>query len=194
MRFDVVIIGGGLAGTTAATALQQAGLRCVLVSAGLSLNETSHAPFRAAGGTVLAGDTVTGGTLAGGRVLNVSTLKLGSEPLEADAFVLATGKYFSRGIVADMDRIYEPVFGLDVDYDSDRSTWFAPSFGAHQRFLDFGVCSGGGCALKDGERILNLFPAGEVLATVSGSCGDASEPIRRSAMEAVDNILKGRNV
>lgn len=194
MRFDVVIIGGGLAGTTAATALQKAGLRCVLISAGLSLNQVSHTGFRAAGGTVLAGDTATGGTVADGRVMSITTQKLGSEPLEADSFVLATGKYFSRGIIADMDRIYEPVFGLDVDYDQDRSAWFSPSFGSRQRFLDFGVCCSGGCALRHGERIANLYPAGEVLAGVSGSCGNAEELIRRSAMEAADNILKGRTV
>lgn len=192
MRFDVVIIGGGLAGTTAATALQQAGLRCVLVSGGLSLNEVSHAAFRTAGGIVLAGDNVTGGIIEDGRLLRVRTEKLGTEPLEADHFILATGKYFSRGIVADMDRIYEPLFGLDVDFDADRTTWFAPSFGARQRFLDFGVSCSGGCALKDGRKIANLHPAGEVLAGLSNSAGDAADLIRSSAMEAVDNVLKGR--
>ena len=194
MKFDVVIIGGGLAGTTAATALQQAGLRCVLVSAGLSLNEAPHTAFRTAGGTVLAGDSVTGGDIEDGRVLRVNTQKLGSEPLEADSFILSTGKYFSRGILADMDRVYEPVFGLDVDYDPDRSTWFSPFFAARQKFLDFGVSCSGACALKDGRRIVNLFPAGEVLAGVSGSRGDASEIIRRSALEAAEAVLKGRTV
>ena len=193
MKFDVVIIGGGLAGVTAATALQQAGLKCVLVAEGLSLDGASRRDFRLAGGTVLAGDRVTGGTFEQDRLVCVSTEKLGDEMLYADAFVLATGKYFSRGIVADMDKVYEPIFGLDVQYDPDTSTWFNPSFAARQRFLDFGVFTRSGCAIKNGNPIVNLFPAGEVLAGLSGAQGDASELIRQSALEAAKAIIDGRN-
>ena len=193
MKFDAVIIGGGPAGATAATALQQAGLQCALVSGGLSLSEVSLGAFRAAGGTLLAGTRVCSGTFDSGLLIEVFTDKLGGEPLQAAHFILATGKYFSRGIAADMDRIYEPVFGLDVDFDSDRGTWFSPAFGARQRFLEFGVARSGVCALKDGRRIANLYPVGEVLAGISNAQGDAIPAIRQSAMEAVEEILKGRN-
>lgn len=190
MKFDVVVIGGGLAGMTAATELQRAGLRCAVVATGLSLHEAPRHDFKAAGGTLLAGDTVVGGKIEDGRVKSVCTEKLGDVTLEAGWFILATGKYFSKGIVADMDRVYEPLFGLDVDFDEDRGKWFDPSFAAPQRFLEFGVKTKGGCALKDGSPITNLLPVGEVLAGISSAQGDATAAIRQSALDAVQIIRR----
>ena len=175
---------------TAATELQQAGLKCAVVAEGLSLHNASRRAFSAAGGTLLAGDRVTGGKLAGGRLLSVSTAKLGDMDLEADAFVLATGKYFSKGLVADMDRVHEPLFGLDVAFDDDRSKWFDPSFAAPQRFLEFGVKTMDGRAVKDGRAVENLFPAGEVLAGVSSAQGDATAVIKESAIAAANAIRR----
>ena len=190
MKFDVVVIGGGLAGMTAATELQRPGLRCAVVAAGLSLHEAPRSEFKAAGGTILAGDIVVGGEFEDGRLVCVRTDKLGDVTLEADWFILATGKYFSKGIIADMDKVYEPLFGLDVEYDEDRSKWFDPSFAAPQRFLEFGVKSEGGCALKDGSPIKNLLPAGEVLAGLTSAQGDATAAIKKSALDAVEIIRR----
>ena len=186
MKFDVVVIGGGLAGMTAATALQQGGLKCAVVAEGLSLSGASREAYTAAGGTLLAGDRVTGGTIENGRLVSIRTEKLGDVTLEARAFILATGKFFSRGIVADMQKVYEPIFGLDVQYDADRSTWFSPSFAAPQRFLEFGVIAEDGCAVRDGVRIENLFPAGEVLAGLSSAASDATAEIKKSALAAAE--------
>ncbi len=190
MKFDVIVIGGGLAGMTAAAALQGAGLRCAVIAEGLSLHLAPRNEFRKLGGTLLAGDSVNGGVIEDGRLLSVTTEKLGDVTLEADNFVLATGKYFSRGLVADMDKVYEPLFGLDVEYDADRSKWFDKSFAAHQRFLDFGLRTQDGCALKDGSPIVNLFPAGEVLAGISSAQEDATEAIKQSALQAVQAIRR----
>ena len=177
---------------TAATELQRSGLRCAVVAEGLSLNNVSRKEFKAAGGTLLQGDKVTGGVIKDGRLLCVNTQKLGDVVLEADSFILATGKYFSRGLVADMDKVYEPLFGLDVDYDPDRSTWFDRSFAAPQKFLEFGVKTQDGAALKDGEPIVNLYPVGEVLKGISSAGSDASRAILDSA-EAAVQAIKGRN-
>ena len=190
MKFDVVIIGGGLAGMTAAAELQKAGLKCAVVAAGLSLHNVSRREFTAAGGTLLAGDAVVSGRFDGNRLAAVRTGKLGSVELEADNFILASGKYFSQGLVADMDRVYEPLFGLDVEYDEDRSTWFDPSFAAPQKFLEFGVKTEDGCALKEGSKIVNLYPAGELLAGVSTAQGDATEAIKKTALAAVEAIRR----
>ena len=190
MKFDVIIIGGGLAGMTAATALQESGLKCAVVAEGLSLHNASRREFAAAGGTLLAGDRVVSGRFDGDRLAAVRTEKLGDVELEADCFVLATGKYFSRGLVADMDKVYEPLFGLDVEYEEDRAKWFDPSFAAPQKFLEFGVLAKDGCAVKDGVRIINLYPAGEVLAGLSSAQGDATEAIVKSATDAVNAIRR----
>ncbi len=192
MKFDVIIIGGGLAGVTAATALQKSGLRCAMIAEGLSLSEAPRDEFRQEGGSILAGDRVCSGRFDGNRLVSIRTEKLGDLDLSADSFVLASGKYFSCGIVADMDRLYEPVFGLDVKYDSDRSHWFNPSFGASQPFLDFGIECIDGCAVKDGVKIENLFPAGEVLAGISGARPGGSEQIIQSALAAADAVRRTR--
>ncbi len=175
---------------TAATELQKSGLKCAVVAEGLSLHNTSRKEFAEAGGTLLAGDRVVSGKLSSGKLLSVRTEKLGDVELEAADFVLASGKYFSRGIVADMDKVYEPLFGLDVEYDADRSAWFDASFAAPQKFLEFGVKICNCHALKDGEEIINLFPAGEVLAGISCAQGDATDRIRSSAMDAVSAIRR----
>ena len=165
MKFDVVIIGGGLAGMRAATVLQTEGLRCAVVAEGLSLHDAPRSEFKAAGGTILAGDKVVGGVFEGDRLKSVRTEKLGDVTLEADWFILATGKYFSKGIVADMDRIYEPLFGLDVFHDPDRTRWYDLDFFAPQAYGRFGVETDRHFrALKDGKVIDNLYVAGSVLA------------------------------
>ncbi|MBQ9463264.1 MAG: FAD-binding protein [Bacteroidales bacterium] len=190
MKFDVIIIGGGLAGMTAATALQEAGLKCAVIAEGLSLHNASRREFSTAGGTLLTGDRVTEGQFEDNRLLSVRTEKLEDVLLEADSFILATGKFFSKGIVADMDKVYEPLFGLDVEYEEDRSKWFDPSFTAPQKFLEFGVRTKDGCALKDGKPIVNLFPAGEILSGISSAQSDATEQIKKSAQDAVTAIRR----
>ena len=84
MKFDVAIIGGGLAGVSAATTLQQAGLRCILIAEGLALDGTSGRDFRRCGGTVLQGDRVTGGSFSGNRLEYIFTEKLGDEFIYAE--------------------------------------------------------------------------------------------------------------
>ena len=190
MKFDVIIIGGGFSGMIAATVLQQAGLRCAVVAEGLSLSDAPRDDFRLAGGTLLAGDTVTGGEFEGELLKGIHTKKLEGVLLEASQFVLATGKYFSRGLIADMDGIREPIFGLDVEYDSDRTKWVDPDFAARQRFLDFGLRTEGGLAVRGGTVIRNLRPVGEILAGVNITLPGAQETIRKSALDAAGEIIK----
>lgn len=164
MRFDVVIIGGGLAGMTAGVELLKSGKSCVVVSEGLSLNETPSSEFVRLGGTFLLGDSVVGGCFEGSTLLYVQTANLGSTKLEADNFILATGKFFSKGLVSDRDSIREPVFGCDVFYDRDRSNWTVSDFFAPQPFEEFGVVTDDlGRVSVQGRTIDNLYAAGEVL-------------------------------
>jgi len=166
MRFDVIVIGGGFAGMAKATELQKGGLRCAVISKGRSLYGFEPKEFEAAGGVLMMDEALKARFSEDGSVAAVITAKLGPDTaLEADKFYLATGKYFAGGLVADMDRLYEPVFGVDVKYEKDRGKWFDPSFAAPQPFMDFGVeVSAAGCALKDGKEITNLFPIGEIIA------------------------------
>lgn len=189
MRYDVVIIGGGLAGTTAAEALQEKGLRCAIVAEGHSLRDVHPEKILAKGGSLFAGDRVEYGKIENGKVLAIYTQKLEDEPLEADYYILATGKYFSRGIMTDMGKVYEPVFGLDVEALESRTDWFNVDFSADQPFMSFGVRdNGNGKVSLKGETLSNVFAAGEVLAGMSAIDPDIEEKIVKSALAAVSNI------
>lgn len=164
MRFDAVIIGGGYSGTQKAVELLQQGKKVAVICKGHSLYGFSPAQFQLLGGTLLM-DTVVEGRTDSGKAIAVYTEKLHEVALEASEFYLATGKFFAGGLVADMDKVYEPVFGLDVEYDSDQSKWFSPKFFDPQPFMSFGVkTTPEGCAIKVGNPIVNLFPIGEIKA------------------------------
>lgn len=189
MRYDVIIIGAGSAGMQVASALQAAGRKTAVIGLGRSINEVEVRPYERLGGTLLIGDSVTEGIFEAGRLQAIKTANLGDYPLEADAFVIATGKFLGRGLVADMDGIYEPLFGLDVDYDPDRSHWFDESFGATQRFLGFGVRTDAQSRPAiGGHTVANLYACGELLAGVSAVCG--KEAIGQSAGRVIEQ-LKG---
>ena len=182
MRYDVVIIGGGLAGITAGLQLQKSGKRTVVISAGLSLHETPRSEYVAAGGTILAGDTVEGGSFTEGRLDYVRTHNLGSTPMYADSFILCTGKFFSKGLVSTMDRVFEPVFGCDVQYDHDRTAWALPDFSSEQPFMSFGVTTDEkGRVSIGGSTVENLYAAGEILA--------GKVDITESALKVCRNLI-----
>ena len=177
MRFDVVIMGGGQAGTAAGVRLLHSGLSCLIVSEGLSLSETSKRQFIALGGRFLPGDSVLGGEWSqDGRLLGVTTRNLEETLLRADNFILATGRFFSKGLVSTMDSIYEPVFGCDVRFEQGRSLWCSTDFFAPQPFESFGVIvdDGGRVSIK-GHQVPNLFACGEILE----GCQDMDQSIDR---------------
>ena len=63
-----------------------------------------------------------------------------------------------------MEKVYEPVFGCDVEFESDRSKWCVDDFFAAQPFESFGVkTSEEGNALKEGKIIENLLVTGDIL-------------------------------
>lgn len=182
MRYDVVIIGGGLAGMTAGVRLQKAGLKCCAVSEGLSLHDTPKAAFLASGGVLLQGDSVVGGEWDGLRLKSVRTRNLESTPLEAKWFILCTGAFFSRGLAATMDSVRETVFGADVEFDPCRDNWYDSDFYAPQPFESFGVkTSAEGLVLFGGKAAENLYAAGEVLA--------GNVDIEQSAIEVCRRII-----
>lgn len=182
MDFDVVIIGGGLAGMTAAAALQKAGRKCAVVSAGVSLHPGPRAEFLASGGAFFGGDAVSGGVWKGNVLEYVFTGGKSGARFYADDFVLATGKFFSRGLVSTMDGVYEPVFGCDVDYVRDRDLWVCGDFFAPQPFESFGVVVDAGYhVMIGGKPAANLYAAGEILRgrpDITGSALKVCEEIQ----------------
>lgn len=163
MKYDVVILGGGRAGLSAAAKLSAAGRKVLVIGGGRSLYTVGSQ--RSDSFTLLRGVFALRGEFSGNRLLRVFADKLTGTPLEADFFILATGKFFSRGLISTMNVIFEPVFGCDVCYERDRSRWTDPDFFAPQPFERFGlVCDEAGRVSIDGQTVSNLFAAGEILA------------------------------
>ncbi|MDE6164555.1 MAG: anaerobic glycerol-3-phosphate dehydrogenase subunit B, partial [Muribaculaceae bacterium] len=148
--------------------------------------------FQRLGGTYLLGDNVTGGDISDGQLRYVTTANLGSDRLEADNFILASGSFLSHGIKSVPDRIYEPVFDLDVTSESSRSRWFGDDFYETQPYMDFGVVSDKDFRLShSGHTISNLYGVGAVLEgcdAITLGCGGGVALL--TAIHVADTILK----
>ena len=151
--------------------------------------------FEVLGGTFLMGDEVTSAALHEGVVSSITTRNLDTARLFADHFILASGGYFSKGLAATPTQVFEPLFGLDIDYPAERKDWYDADFFAEQPFMDFGVKTDASLhAVKDGEPMKNLFCIGSVLGgTRKEDYGTAAGLAIRTAFAVVDTI-KGGNV
>lgn len=150
--------------------------------------------FEAAGGIFLMGDEVRSAEGSGDRIIAVRTANLGDHRLYADAFILATGGYFSKGLVAKPDRVVEPLFGLDVDCPENRSDWYDSDFFRPQPYMDFGVRTDEAFrGLRDGNPLSNLFAIGSILGgadALSLGCGGGVAIL--SALSVAETILGRR--
>ena len=133
--------------------------------AGMRMQAQLRHYFRMLGGTYLMGDTAVSGTFDRDRLTAVTTAKLGDMPLKADHFVLATGSFVSRGLMADYERVYEPVLGVDVDADADRECWTRFGVLNAQAYTQYGVATDNSLrCLIEGKPITNLRAIGSVLS------------------------------
>ena len=164
MKSDVIIIGGGEGDALLGMQVLSKGQSCVLICPGRISEDTSREEFRSKGGVLLLSDSVSRVNWSSDtKIESLNTANLGSTSLSADKYVLCSGRFFSRGLISDMNGVYEPVFGLDVKYDSDRSRWCVEDFFATQPFESFGVLSKEGRALKNGRAVENLYVCGDIL-------------------------------
>ena len=125
-----------------------------------------RAAFQNLGGVYLLGDNVTGGVVENGRLCSIMTTNHGDMELRAENFILASGSFFSHGLIASQDSIYEPVFGLDIVADASREEWYNKDLYAHQPYMGYGVVTDSRLrCMKGGEVIENLYAAGSVLAS-----------------------------
>ena len=143
------------------------------------------------GGTYLAGDEAVRASVEDGRVRSIATRNLDRHALEASHFILASGGFFSKGLRSNPFRVYEPVFGLDVDYADDRNAWYDPAFAGDQPYLRFGLKTDAALhPLLGGAPVINLYAVGSVLGGTRPEFGSGAGLAVRSAFAAVDAILK----
>lgn len=148
--------------------------------------------FEAAGGTFLTGDKVVAGEISGDTVKCVCTEKLEGTKLEADNFVVASGSFMGRGLVSDYEKVFEPIFGLDVDYIADRAQWTVDDALEAQPYMEFGVKTNANLQVsKDGTTLANTYAVGAILSgnnRVKLANGEGVDML--TALAVAKNILK----
>ena len=177
MKFDAIIIGGGHSGLEKGIELLKSGRTCLAFASGEGGHrfrdaEYSHAShrreFQSLGGVFVMGDTVTGGEFdSTGRLDCIYAANQGGTRFSADCYYLATGSFFSRGVVALRDSVVEPVFGLDVDYTGTSEDWLNPDFSADQPFMHFGVRTDAeGHPFRNGCKVPDMIAIGSVVSSL----------------------------
>ncbi len=148
--------------------------------------------FSSLGGVYLLGNKVVGGTIENGHLLDVETSLLPNERLQADNFVLATGSFQSEGLKSNYERVFEPIFDLDVDADAERTKWTETDVFASQPYMEYGVRTNEQLQVqKKGETIENLYAVGSVLSGHNAiKQADGTGVSLITALAAAKNILK----
>lgn len=160
---------------------------------GIRTQQQLHDHFVTLGGVYMLGDHVLNAELEGYKVKKVFSRNHGDIPFTAKNYVLATGSYFSQGLLSTNNSVFEPVFNLDVAFTSDRQEWYQQDMFDKQPYQSFGVrtteCFKG---LKNGKEFENLYVAGAILEGFNplkeGSGGGVSI---LSALYVAETILNG---
>lgn len=159
---------------------------------GIRLHEILLRQFRRQGGIIMPGDKVTSVNCVGSCIESVTTRNHGDISLKASQFVLATGSFFNNGLVAEFDRVYEPLMHLDLCHIPPRAQWTNKEFFASQPYMTFGVQTDQRLrAQKGGQPIENLYVAGAVLGgfdPLTEGCGAGVSLI--SGLHAAGEIIR----
>ncbi len=199
---DVVILPAvfGLKDGSVIEALRKAiGIKTMFVASmppsvpGIRTQMTLKAEFEKEGGRFFLGDSVLEAAFNGeGEVESVKTSNFGDIKMYADNFVLATGSFFSKGLVATPDKVYEPVFGIDLITEEKRDDWFDRNFWNRQNYISFGAEIDSSLNVSiEGRKIGNLYAIGSLIGGCNAlyeGCGGGVAII--SAMAAADNIIE----
>ena len=139
---------------------------------GIRLQMMLKKHFQKVGGTYMLGDSVTGGGFDNGRLRYITTQNHADVKFEADNFIIATGSFFSKGLVSDINGVREPVFGLDIKSAEERADWYKRNLFESQPYMNFGVVTDSGFhTTLNGLPVENMYAAGSVL----GGCNSMKE-------------------
>lgn len=160
--------------------------------AGVRVQRALTEEFRRLGGEFIGGDRVTSCRIENSRVMAVCTANHEDEEFVADNYIIATGSFFSRGLVATLQGVNEPIAGLDVVAPTSREEWYGRDLLGAQPFERFGVATDQSLRpLLGGKPIENLYAAGALLAgadAVKEGCGGGIAVM--SALRVVEEIEK----
>ncbi len=199
---DVVILPAvfGLKDSSVIESLREAiGVKTMFIATmppsvpGIRTQMTLKAEFEKEGGRFFLGDSVVEAAFnEDGTVESVKTSNFGDIKMHADNFVLATGSFFSKGLIATPEMVYEPVFGIDLITEEQRGEWFDRNFWNRQNYISFGAKVDKSMNVTiEGRQVGNLYAIGSLIGgcnTLYEGCGGGVAII--SAMAAADSILE----
>lgn len=148
--------------------------------------------FMRLGGTFLPGDTVVSGHVHNHRLESVKTVNFEDMPLYADNFVIATGSFFGHGLIATIDRIYEPILDLDTDAPRRRDDWYKKDLYDSQPYMKYGVLTDADFhPLFREEPLENLYATGALLSGFNAlKEGSGAGITLATALHAAEAITK----
>ena len=142
---------------------------------GIQVQQQLRARFQEAGGVFMLGDIVLRAEKEGDRISRVYTNNHGDIPFTGKNVILATGSYFSQGLIADPERVYEPIFNLDITYSRNREQWYSRDAFEAQPYQTFGIKTDKDFrGLQNGKPIENLYVSGAILEcfnAIKEGCG-----------------------
>ena len=158
---------------------------------GMRLHEALRRRFQSLGGLLMPGDAVTGARLEQGYIRALFTKNHSEVPLRTGNVILASGSFFSGGLQADRERIFESIFGLDIDSPMARAEWSNEDFFSPQPWLQFGLkVDEHFHPFHQATRMENLYAIGAVLGgfdPIAQGCGAGVSLL--TALSAARQIL-----
>lgn len=159
---------------------------------GIRLQQQLQRVFQQAGGVYMLGDTMLRADQERDRITRIYSYNHGDIPFVGKNVVLATGSYFSQGLIAEPNRVYEPVFGLDVSFPQERELWYDLNFFSKQEYQSFGVKTDPDFrGIYQGHPLDNLYAVGAILEgfnPIKEGCGAGVSIL--SALHVAEQILK----
>ncbi len=142
---------------------------------GMSMQLQLRDYFTKLGGIYMLGDSVLGGEISNGTLKYVTTVNHEDEHFYADNFILASGSFLSHGLVSNIDKVFEPIFGLDVEENVVFKERADSDMYAPQSFMGYGVVTDSKFNVSiGGNTISNLYACGSVIGgcnPIEDGCG-----------------------
>lgn len=158
---------------------------------GIHTQQKLRSVFQQNGGIFMLGDNVLRADIKGNRISQIYSFNHGDIPFVGQNFILATGSYFSQGLIASTEKIYEPIFDLDVTFTPNRTQWYNSDVFDTQPYQSFGIKTDSTFrCTREGKIFENLYAAGAILEgfnPLKEGCGAGVSIL--SAMYIAEQIL-----
>ena len=158
---------------------------------GIHTQQKLRSVFQQNGGVFMLGDNVLRADIKGNRISQIYSFNHGNIPFVGQNFILATGSYFSQGLIASTEKIYEPIFDLDVTFTPNRTQWYNSDVFDAQPYQSFGIKTDSTFrCTREGKIFENLYAAGAILEgfnPLKEGCGAGVSIL--SAMYIAEQIL-----